>query len=217
MHITTSANDPAHKIANMFDDMDYTVFAPDEMRTYDLKISKSTISHIKFSPVRRRGYSTDFTIFVKVAGLYYKCTGDNPEIRIKPAETDTISIAIVSNVKGSRAEFVKDTLVSVAINTADPRHIHAIERIDIFNNGELLNDSVQVDADNNQPQSTALPQDFADNYKSNLYGQLADKVISISNNGYHCTWVIRSNGQAAFFTENKHYFEGYVKKNKKML
>ncbi|MBR4441462.1 MAG: M15 family metallopeptidase [Bacteroidales bacterium] len=214
MHITTSANDPAHKIANMFDDMDYTAFAPEEMRTYDLKIGKSTISHIKFTPVRRRGYSTDFTIFVKIAGIYYKCTGDKSEIKIKPTETDSVSITIVSNIKGSRAEFVKDTLVSVAISTADTRHIHAIERIDFFNNGELLNDSVQVDADNNAPESAKLPQDFAANYKSHLYGPLTDKVLSISNKGYHATWVIRSNGQAAFYTENKHYFEGYIQKNR---
>ena len=77
--------------------MDYTSFAPEEMRTYDLKITKSTISHIKFTPAKRRGYSTDFTLFVKIGGDYYKCTGSNAELNIKPVTTDSLSFVIVSN------------------------------------------------------------------------------------------------------------------------
>ena len=210
MQITTAANDPAHKISNMFDDMKYTAFAPDEMRTYNLKISQSTISSIRFTPAKRRGYSTDFTLFVKIAGQYYKCTGDNPILNIKPVEADSLSFVIISNVKGRRAEFVKDSLSSVAISTAEPRHIHAIERIDIYNNGVLLNDSAQVTASETDTPSGNLQRSFADNYKSSLYGALSDKIISISNNGFKASWVIRSNGSAAFFTEDKRYFEGTV-------
>ena len=210
MQITTAADDPAHKISNMFDDMQYTAFAPDEMRTYDLKISQSTISSIRFTPAKRRGYSTDFTLFVKIAGNYYKCTGNNPEINIKPVVADSLSFVIVSNEKGRRAEFVKDSLVSVAISTAEPRHIHAIERIDIYNNGVLLNDSAQVTASETVTPSGDLQRSFADNYKSNLFGALADKILSITNNGFKASWVIRSNGSAAFFTEDKRYFEGTI-------
>ena len=135
MQITTAAGDPSHKIANMFDNMDYTSFAPEEMRTYDLKITKSTISRIKFTPAKRRGYSTDFVIFVKIGGEYYKCTGNNPELNIKPTTTDSLSFVIVGNAKGRRAEFVKDSLIATTISTADPLGIHAFERIDLFNNG----------------------------------------------------------------------------------
>ncbi|MBR6179244.1 MAG: M15 family metallopeptidase [Bacteroidales bacterium] len=210
MQITAAVNDPAHKISNMFDDMKYTAFAPDEMRTYNLKITKSTISSIKFTPAKRRGYSTDFTLFVKIAGQYYKCTGNNPELNIKPVSTDSLSFVIVSNVKDRRAEFVKDSLSSVAISTAEPRHIHAIERIDIYNNDILLNDSAQVTVSEADSQTGNLHRSFADNYKSYLFGALANKIISISNNGFKASWVIRSNGIAAFFTEGKRYFEGTV-------
>ena len=210
MQITTAAGDPSHKIANMFDNMDYTSFAPEEMRTYDLKITKSTISHIKFTPAKRRGYSTDFTLFVKIGGDYYKCTGSNPELNIKPVTTDSLSFVIVSNTKGRRTEFVKDSLASAAISLSDPMKIHAIERIDLFDNGVLLNDSVQVSADNGAAPSGSLPRSFADNYKSHILGNLADKVLSVNNSGYKASWVIRSNGSAAFFTEEKHFFEGQI-------
>ena len=210
MQITTAAGDPSHKIANMFDNMDYTSFAPEEMRTYDLKITKSTISRIKFTPAKRRGYSTDFVIFVKIGGEYYKCTGNNPELNIKPTTTDSLSFVIVGNAKGRRAEFVKDSLIATTISTADPLGIHAIERIDLFNNGELLNDSTQIIANNDDTPVGTLPRHIADLYKSHIFGNLTNQVLSINNNGYKASWVIRSNGSAAFFTEEKHYFEGQI-------
>ena len=210
MQITTTANDPAHKIANMFDNMQYTHFAPDEMRTYDLAITPTTITKIRFTPACRRGYSNDFSIFVKINDLYYKCTGTNPEINIKPVDADSISFVIVSNVKGRRTEFVKDSLASVAISTAEPRQIHAIERIDFYNNGVLLNDSTETVAGNSPTPSGTLNRAFADNYKSGINGSLADKILNINNNGFKAKWVIRSNGTAAFFTEEKHYFEGVL-------
>ena len=210
MQITTAANDPAHKIANMFDNMKYTVFAPDEMRTYNLKISQSTISSIRFAPVKRRGYSTDFTLFVKIGGQYYKCTGNKPELNINPVETDSLSFVIISNEKGRRTEFVKDTLAAVAISTAEPRHIHAIERIDIYNNGILLNDSSDVNANSENLTQGSLTPSLIANYKSQLNGKLTDKILKINNNGFLASWTIRDNGTAAFFTENKHYFEGTI-------
>lgn len=210
MQITTAANNPAHKLSNMFDDMKYTAFAPDEMYTYDLKITKSTISSIKFTPAKRRGYSTDFTIFVKLSGQYYKCTGDKPELNIKPVVADSLSFVIVSNVKGSRAEFVKDSLSSVSISATEQRHIHAIERIDIYNNGVLLNDSTQVVTSETDTPSGTLQRSFSNNYKSHINGFLADKILNINNNGFKASWVIRSNGTASFCTEGNHYFEGVL-------
>ena len=121
-------------------------------------------------------------IFVKIGGQYYKCTGNKPELNINSVETDSLSFVIISNEKGRRTEFVKDSLAAVAISTAEPRHIHAIERIDIYNNGILLNDSSDVNANSENLTQGSLTPSLIANYKSQIYNKLTDKILKINNN-----------------------------------
>ncbi|MCQ2975476.1 MAG: M15 family metallopeptidase [Bacteroidales bacterium] len=197
-------------IENMFDDLKSTYFEPEEFELYKIKITNSTINKISFLPIALRGFSKDFLIYAKIGTDYYKCTGQEPIIKIKPTKTDTISFVLISNLDGKKTEFVRNPENSFVVSVGKNKLRHAISRIDIYSDNELLNDSINIQKQTISETDTKLSETFIQKYNHQIFGNLTDKRVSVFNGNNKASWIIKSNGEASFFTDYKYYFHGKI-------
>ncbi len=183
-----------HNVARMFDDSEVSAFLPEDMMVYHFRLDTPlSVDSVRLIPVRRRGYSTDYSLHTFSNGR--RCT--NNGISIKPDVHELSTLDIMVEYTGGdmeRREFYRDSLpYLIELESMEQHKRVAFSGMEFYKDGRRINDTtmfgISGDIDDHCISSKLTTQ-----YASKLDGHLLNRKLVYASPSAKCTFKIFGSG-----------------------
>lgn len=193
---------------NMFDEYQYTSFAPNEMEVYSLAFS-NPVGKMAFVPTRRRGFSGQYRILAISGAQLVEASPDSPVIDFGHP-VDSVRVLFINTADTMRSmRFYRDRQ-PFSISIDNPRSVLSFSEMRMVLQDGRRPDTVAIVVGTEKDPSLSAPQKISQLYRNQVWGPLLGRKMALGYDEEGVIWKIFANGEFVVVDSSGHVDSGVL-------